>query len=315
MHMHRHRTLICPEDKATQANSGRSGGLSEAPARTSQNLPIAHHGLDVVPRNEIWMRGHDRCSVANMMRRAVLAAGVLLAAASPAAALSAPATKVSVHHPSCHKNLRAAAAASNPYCPFGVLGVLPPPRRNVAADVSSAPLPDSTRALALVVDYQDPEGEGFFDEYTVMNVKPTDPVENQVDGCLIVGSVFSATPVAFTYSGSSKLVACATLAQRLHTKRAGLCHTVFVPGFANGAAPTRAVIREAQKRMAASVNATCSRPHHTQIGVKLRAPRDQTLNSALGLRAHTASGAFVRLGGRRPSRSSRLVYGWGVASG
>jgi hypothetical protein len=221
--------------------------------------------------------------------------------------------KVSFRTPSCRSDLRATAAASKPYCPFGVLGVLPPPRSNVAASVGSAPLPDSTRALSLVVDLQDPEGEGFFDEYAVAVIKSVDPTVGQVDGCLIAGAVASSAPIAFTYTGSSTLVACATLAKRVHGKR-GTCRTIFVPGFESGAAPSRSAIREAAKRMAASVNPRCSRPHGSQIGLRLKAPAGQTLNGALGVRAKAASGSFVRAG-VEPSSSARLVFGWGVTSG
>jgi hypothetical protein len=248
-----------------------------------------------------------------MMRRAVLAAGLLIVAATPAAALSAPSTKVSSHHPTCKKTLRAHAAASDPWCPFGVLGVLPPPRRSVAADVSSAPLPDSTHTLNLVVDIQDPEGEGFFDEYVVTTVTPAVPADDQVQGCLVVGAVASKRPVAFSYSGKSTLIACATLAERLHGRRHS-CRTLFVPGFANAAERTPEEIRQAQLRMAQTVRPTCTRPHGTQIGLRMRAPEGQTLNGALGTRAHSASGAFIREG-VVPSARSRLVYGWGVASG
>jgi hypothetical protein len=221
--------------------------------------------------------------------------------------------KVTSRKPSCRSNLRATLAASNPYCPFGVLGILPAPRRGVAANVGSAPLPDSTRRLNLVVDLQDPDGEGFFDEYVAFVIKPTNPAEGQVDGCLVAGGVASSTPIAFTYTGSSTLVACATLAKRLQGKR-GTCRTVFVPGFQSGAAPSRATIRKAAGNMAGSVNARCSRPHGSQISVRMRAPQGQTLNGPIGVRAKAASGAFVRVG-VQPSKSARLVYGYGVSSG
>ena len=228
----------------------------------------------------------------------------------------AAAVKVSTHKPTCRKSLRAAAAASNPWCPFGVLGVLPAPGPNVAADVGSAPLPDSTHRLDLVADLQDPHGEGFFDEYVVTVVKAATPVAGQVDGCLIVGAASSPGPIAFTYPGKT-LVACATLAQRLHGRRHS-CHTVFVPGFATDSAPSgpnrTAMIREARRRMQAGLKASCSRPHGTQIGMGLTAPSGSSLNTALGLRAHSAAGAYVR-SGVAPSNDARLVYGWGIASG
>ena len=116
-------------------------------------------------------------------------------------------------------------------------------------------------------------------------------------------------------------LACLKIIRDEHEREAGAttsgssdaCKATFIPAFRKGVKPTRAQVNNARSRMEAGVRASCTRPHGTQIHMKVTG-RGGPLNPLFGSHVETAIGTFGPEG-EEYGDGARLQYSWGVASG